>query len=56
MKIEKLGRQTMGQNTGKSFFFFFLYDFNDFSKSWGWRRELLCFITKLCKYVWKIET
>ena len=21
MKIEKLGRQTMGQNTGKSFFF-----------------------------------
>ena len=23
MKIEKLGRQTMGQNTGKSFFFFF---------------------------------
>ena len=56
MKIEKLGRQTMGQNTGKSFFFFFLYDLKDFSKSWGWRRELLCFITKLCKYVWKIET
>ena len=23
MKIEKLGRQTMGQNPGKSFFFFF---------------------------------
>ena len=35
MKIEKLGRQTMGQNTGKSFFFFFCMISTTLAKAGG---------------------
>ena len=35
MKIEKLGRQTMGQNTGKSFFFFFCLISTTLAKAGG---------------------
>ena len=35
MKIEKLGRQTMGQNTGKSFFFFFFFISTTLAKAGG---------------------
>ena len=35
---------------------FFLYDFNNFNKNWGWRGELVCFIVEIFKDVsgtWK---
>ena len=35
MKIEKLGRQTMGQNTGKSVFFFFCMISTTLAKAGG---------------------
>ena len=35
MKTEKLGRQTMGQNTGKSFFFFFCIISTTLAKAGG---------------------
>ena len=35
MKIEKLGRQTMGQNTVKSFFFFFCMISTTLAKAGG---------------------
>ena len=35
MKIEKLGRPTMGQTTGKSFFFFFCMISTTLAKAGG---------------------
>ena len=39
----KSGGQTLGQNTGKSDYFFFVW-FQQLNKICGWRGELLCFL------------